>query len=263
MEKDKHFDKIEAYLRGELPDEEAKIFREELAKDPMLQSELLKHRLANRAIEMAQDDYLKEKMQAIHEEYGPLPKPVAKVVGMRLWLANAAAILILVVAGIEGYSYLNYSDNALIKTHYEQAASPTIAGSDAEIEQWFSQGLYLYYQQKDYAAALESFSAIESGSERYETAQYFIAHCQLRTGAYDKALTKFDEMLEAENIPPFAEREKLEWNRILCYLGLGEDERASQALQTIIKSDEYTPEMKEQAEALNKKMNSFWRGLTF
>jgi len=264
MEEDKLFEKIEAYLQEELPEAEAKAFREEVANNPELQKMLLRHRLANRTIELAQDDYLREKMQAIHQEYGPLPKPVTKVVGLRMWMANAAAILMLVVAGFGGYAYLNYSDNALIKSYYEQAASPTIAGGDAETEQWFSQGLYLYYQQKDYGAALQSFEAVESTSGKYQSAQYFIAHCQLRTGDYAEALTRFDKMLQPGNTPAYAEREELEWNRVLCYLGMEEDDKARQALQTIIQGgNEYTPEMKKQAEALNKKMNSFWRGVTF
>lgn len=263
MEEDKYFEKIEAYLRGELPADEAEAFQAEIKASPELKAQLLRHRLADRAVELAQDEYLREKMQSIREAYGPLPKPEARVVGLRLWLANAAAILILVVAGIGGYAYLNYSGKALIRSYYEQAASPTIAGGEAETEQWFSQGLYLYYQQKDYVAALQSFSAVEPASDRYQAARYFVAHCELRTGQYAEALEKFNEMMESDNVPPFAERGEVALNQALCYLGLKQDEEASRILDEILTNDRYSTELKERARELNRKIDSFWRGVTF
>lgn len=263
MEEDKYFEKIEAYLRGELPQDEAEALRTEIKANPELKALLLRHRLADRAVELAQDEYLREKLQSIREAHGPLPKPEARVAGLRLWLANAAAILMLVVAGIGGYAYLNYSGNALIRSYYEQAASPTIAGGEAETEQWFSQGLYLYYQQKDYAAALQSFAAVEPSSDRYQAAQYFVAHCELRTGQYAEALNKFDEMLRTDNIPPFAGRGEVVLNQALCYLGLQQDEEASRVLQQILTNGEYPVELKESARELNRKIDSFWRKATF
>lgn len=259
MEADKYFEKIEAYLRGELTAEEAEGFRVEVEANAELKAALLRHRLADRAIELAQDDYLREKMQQIQSKYGPLARPETRVVGLRQWMARAAAILLLVVAGTWGYGYLNYSDRALLRDYYEQAASPGTARGEAEADQWFAQGLYLYYQEKDYAAALESFMAVEPGSENEPAARYFIAHCQLKTDQPAAALTAFDQMLREETIPPFAEREEVAWSKVLCYLDMKEDENAEAALNDILQQKDYSEAIKTKARALLQDLNSFWR----
>ena len=261
MESEKYFEKIETYLDGKMTSAEADAFQAELKEKPELQAMLLRRRLANQAIEIAQDNFLKDKMQAVRKQYGPLVKPQTRIISLRKWMARAAAILLLAVGGLGAYASLSHSNNALVRVYYEQAASPTIAGDEAEAEAFFSQGLYWYYQDKDYAAALQSFLSIEPNSKKYEAAQYFIAHCQLQTKQPIEALARFDQLLQNNNIPVFVEREEVEWNRLLCYLDLKEEEKTRNALQNILNQENYSADVKARAQRLNKQLNSFWRRL--
>ena len=263
MESEKYFEKIEAFLQGEMPPGEAKAFRKELADQPSLQEAFLRHRLANHAVEMVQDAYLKEKLQEIRKEYGPLQKPEVAVFSLRKVMARAAAVLILVIAGAGIYAQLNHSDEALIRQNYEQASSPTIAGEEEDADARMNKGLYLYYQDKNYAQALSAFSGIPSENKNYNSARYFIAHCQLKTKDFASAEQNFNSLISEGAIPAFAEQEEIEWNLLLAKLGMDKEEEAQNMLQEILENPTYSTPMKEQAEALNKKLNSFWRKLSF
>lgn len=263
MESEKYFEKIETYLAGQMPKAEAEAFRKEAEDNSDLQEMLLQHRLANQSIEMAQDQFLIEKMQAIRKQYGPLTRPETPVIGLRKWMARAAAILALIVGGAGVYANLNHSDGAIVRAYYAPAASPTIAGADLEAEALFSQALSQYYQNKDYAGALQSFMAIGADDKKYREAQYFIPHCQLQTGNPTQALAGFDQLLQDNNIPVFAKREDVEWNRLLCYIDLKEEEKVRQVLRDMLEGEQYSSELKEKARRLNTQLNSFWRQLAF
>lgn len=84
MAKPLHFDKIEAYLTGQLTEEESLLFEKEAAKDQQLANELNLQRLEHDAMERMLEQELKNKMAnawAVSPPANPFSeKPEAKVV---------------------------------------------------------------------------------------------------------------------------------------------------------------------------------------
>ncbi|HFA50997.1 MAG TPA: hypothetical protein ENJ95_18455 [Bacteroidetes bacterium] len=120
MPKSIHFDKIEAYLTGQLPPEEARRFEQEAAKDEQLGTELKLQQLEHEAMERMLEKELKNKMASWADNPPAKPfleKKEAKVVQMNVWkrwpLLRAAAVIggiLLTVALLRYFSSENPTD---------------------------------------------------------------------------------------------------------------------------------------------------------
>lgn len=75
MNHDSTFDKIEAWLDGELPDNEARAFELEVGNDPNLAAEVEQHKLARQAIERLVELDMDDNLARWRENMDDLPEP--------------------------------------------------------------------------------------------------------------------------------------------------------------------------------------------
>ncbi|MCB0573416.1 MAG: hypothetical protein KDC61_02475 [Saprospiraceae bacterium] len=93
------FDKIEAYLRGKLPAEEAAAFEAEMSADAELSRQVRAQRIELQGLEWLVERDLRTKMDAWEREVEQAPTPLRVSFVRRWWVGGAAAMLVLALFG--------------------------------------------------------------------------------------------------------------------------------------------------------------------
>ncbi len=218
-------DKIEKYLRRELPPDEAADFEAQLADDPALREEVAAVRIARQVIEQDIEDQLRQDLAAIAAEAGQKPEepaPRARTIPLGRRLAIAATVLLLIVGG--AFWWLNRRGGdaeQLVAQFYEpenlsrQRALALAPGPLAE-------GVAAF-ENEDYEAAVEYFAAAPPGSDYYLDAQLYLANAYFQLNDQKAARSVLQPLTENPN-PLLAE--KAEWLLVLSYLKSGPAEKA-------------------------------------
>lgn len=98
MKETELFDKIEAYLKGKMPPEASEAFAREIARDPDLQEAVDLHRLGFEALDVLDEEVLRQKMK----KWDALPPtdetPPEQSSGSRSWIWIGLGILAALVA---------------------------------------------------------------------------------------------------------------------------------------------------------------------
>ena len=151
----KNIEKIDRYLNGELSPEEQLAFDNELLKNEELEEEVELLKAARATAYHAGRSSLKKKLNQFEEE---IKTPVRRIVPFR-WLAAAAAVLILLVAGI-WFSKNGRSDAAhekLFADHFETYRNPIlIRGGEKNSDEYWPSAVNAY-AKGDFQTAAELF----------------------------------------------------------------------------------------------------------
>lgn len=220
-----NFDRIEAYLFGQMSAEENAAFEREVAGNPELAAELEQQRLEHRAMELMLRDELKANLQSWKAEKEALAAPAsdtgAKVVSMgsnrRLLYRIAAAASVLLIIGF-------FSRQFFAGANHEQLALQYFEGSESGYR---GDGtfhpldpVYDAMNRQNWHAALLALDQLPAGRGGFRNTMLQLrAECQFHLKDYAGAITTFENLLAVH--PPAEIREKAEWDLLMAYLAEG------------------------------------------
>jgi TolA-binding protein len=239
MDTEDQQNRIDDYLRGRSADAEA--FERELANDPQLAQEMEATRLALNAIELREEQQLKDRLRLIEARMkgkpaATAPPEEAKVVQLprrsrkptgRRWFSYAAAAALLLF--LAGYFFLRPAATptqlALAEVEaFENIAYTTTRGEPGEGTRARA---YAAYDRGDYAAARAAFR--ELGTEDPVDAFYY-GQTLLEEEAYGDARDLFDRLATTAD---FQLAEEAAYYAAVARLGVNDLGGATERLQII------------------------------
>jgi len=177
---------------------------------------------------------------------------------IRRILSIAAGIAILIGLGLLFFANNQYTDGALATTNYYTADVPgTMSNGDVENEN-FQKGMAAIIKDKDYNAGIEQLKNIPAESTKFIEAQYFLAHAYFNKKDHKNAILKFEQVVNADNLPAYINRDKLQWDYIMAKMGDGQNVNSD--LDALIAKGQAP--YAEKAKKLKQQLNSFWRKFT-
>lgn len=236
---------VEKFLDGELEGDALRQFQEQLANDPELQQALELAEKTREALALHARMELKEKIRAIDKSISKpmFLKPV-------FYWSVAASVLIIAVGGVLIYANARFSDSAIYQAYYSAAGDEyTTMGGD---EGSFQKGINAYNQQL-YDDALTFFNLVEKTDTFYTRSQLFTAIIKMEKGDYNNAI----ELLTNVTDPTL--QNEIYWYSGLCYIQLGQPEKARTELQKLKGTSYREKDVKE----LLKELDSPLRKLVF
>ncbi len=263
MGTDSDIEKIESYLNREMSTKDERLFLEEVQQNSTLKEKLIKYALASKAIDLSRLEQLRGYFMGVQTSLGTLPDDPFKSksrLSLLRFLAMAASVIIVIIFCF-WWANQKYSDRALAKHFYQIASTANTASPSSEFSNdLLRQGLNAYYLDQNYTAAVALFSNIPSTNEHHLLSSYYLGHCLFRLDRYAEALVHFQRFLDSRALPPFIEKEEVEWNLLLARLNSGA--MASDVVEQLkekIAQPGYSSEYRLRAEQLLDKLESSWR----
>lgn len=217
-----NFDRIEAYLFGQLSADENADFEREIAANAELAAEVEQQRLEHRAMELLLREELQANLmawKAEKEAAAPAAGTGAKVVSMgsnrRLLYRIAAAASVLLIIGFFSRQFFAGANHEQLALQYFEGSETGYRGDGPANP---LDPVYDAMNRRDWPAALAALDRANTAG--YEgTAQLLRGECQFRLKNYPAAIVTFKNLLAAN--PPADIREKTEWNLLMAYLAEG------------------------------------------
>ena len=171
-----------------------------------------------------------------------------------------AALLILFALAGWWYTRTSWSNEALANVSLTEMGMER-SGSDRQISEQvpgsdpFNEGISAL-ENGQFSAAISSFSNFDADDPGYPNAQLYLAFANLELGIYQEASRNAQTAIEVSIDP--ALRQKAEWLLVKASLGAGNLNDA--LLDSIAGNNSHR--FQEDAQALQKDLNSFWRKLS-
>lgn len=222
------YERIEAYLAGELPDAARAELEARLQREPALAESLDRHRAAHQLLGYSSTRQLKKKLQQWENgaEDSARPGKVSPLYRYRWVLAAGLALLLLAAAW--GWVKSQYSDAALL-AHYGTAYPALALRGESTTDDPFVLGAQAY-NQAQYTLAAEALAQVPSRDPRFVEAQFYLGQAYFQQQQYADALAAWQEVSRAED-PRFGQA--TEWYTLLAEIGAGLDEAAQFRLQRL------------------------------
>jgi TolA-binding protein len=181
----KHLELIEAYLEGNLSEEEKVDFEVRLLVDKDLEEEFELYKKIVGSFQDIRSENIRQKLQAIDDEIDSIsPKPSTKF----YWWAGIAACLIFVQI------FLNYTKTS-IPLPLEEGL-PVLMGDDHNLD--FQNAMQLYKSGK-YDASVKRFNQLVVANPTNDTLLYFIGSAELNSQKYQEASQHFKNVSTNSN----------------------------------------------------------------
>jgi len=268
------FDKIEAYLAGELSAADANAFDAQVAADESLSLEIDRHTIAHDAIEVLIEEDLRSQLQQLKAEETTTsstadtkvvtlaPKSTEKVVTMQprkrrsLFPRLAAAASVAILLGFFGLQY-NATSNGAILNELQTSGDMIVKvrGGNAT-ETPLADGATAF-NNKDYKKAIAFYQSIPRDTERYNEAQMYIGNSLYKNAQYAEAATQYGKVAASGDI---RYTDQAEWYQVLSLLANDQLDTNFYSLlnkMTTNKKHSYH----EKAQELNSSLNSTMRQL--
>lgn len=269
----KNFDKIEAYLAGELSAAEAKAFDAQIAADEALSLEIDQHTIAHDAIEVLIEEDLRNQLQQLKAEEAtaataetkvvPLaPTSTEKVVSMQprkrrsLFPRLAAAASVAILLGFFGLQYNATSNDTLLDTYYTgDDMGVNIRGGNVT-QTPLADGATAFNAKK-YTKATDFYKSVPSTSERYNEAQFYVGHSLYKNAQFAEAAAQYGKVAAIGDI---RYTDKAEWYQVLSLLANDQLDTTFNTVLNKIKTDT-NHSYHQKAQELNSSLNSTMRQL--
>ncbi|GEM_PF-3216353 len=271
---EKYINQIVAYLNNDLSAQDKTAFDQAMASDEDLVAEVQLYRDLYDVHEVIGDEELAASIQGANDVYfnkaaTAVPTDTAgseakeapiegKNVRLKWVLSLAAGFLLLLAVG-GWWAGRDYSNEALAANSFtnNQITSFVRSTGDATNDP-FAGGLTAL-NQNNYEDAITFFSAFSEQDASYNEAVLYLALAQFKAGEYANAQS--NAQLVIEQSPQFSAKAK--WLLVNVLLANGETGNDFQQLLTEMAADEDNPYYQNKAIQLQKKLNVFWRGLTW
>ncbi len=206
--------RVEAFFRDEMTEEEARQFREDLADNEELNQLFKDYHLAMDTIDAQEEEELRSQFKEWSADK-ETPKANERKLFPQLWKVAASIALIAALSYLVFYLQSQPRDAyTLALNTYELPKSPGVElGKGAE--SW-SAGLEAY-QNKNFEEAVRNWTKIQDLSQEQE---YFLAHAYFNLNYFTDAVSLFKVIADGNGNYSFA----ADWFLALAYLADNEDE---------------------------------------
>lgn len=238
---------FDAYIRGDLSENEKNEFEQQLKSDIQLSREFKLHQEISQQIILSEKENFIDTLINIDKKH-PIQTP--KILSPRIY-AYAATVAVLII-GTTLFLKMN-STNRLYKSYYSYMPLhevPSSRGgeipdvySDFTEDEYFELGnAYFAYSNKNFADALEGFEAIESNKlAQYPDIIFYISLCHLELEQAEQAAAGFESIIDS----PFNNNAQVNWHLALTYLKLNKKDLAKKALSEINEQSSYYQQTQE------------------
>lgn len=243
MSSQKKLERIDKFLLGEMEEKELEEFRQELASDPELASEVKLQEVVFQAVTDKESAGFQELLNEIRQERSEIAKTrQAKTIRfpVRRALAIAATVLLVAIAGIFLYKsqvqparseslFAAYFEAPAVKdilnpaliSRSRDGGEPPAPGDEQLLE------VAKLYENKEYPSALDELEAIDPGSLDNPSDYHYLAGIlYLIDGQPEQALANFDRA--TSGFP-----DGRAWYQALALLKLGRMEEAGRKLEQL------------------------------
>lgn len=201
----KNFNKIEAYISGEMSLIEKSAFEKQLAADKELAAEFKLQQIEEEAIAWQADQLLKNKIKKIGAE-NQLFKSAEKTPLKIRWkkILTAAATVTLLVAAYFIFQNNNTSPEAIALQHYiKTPPSVTVTRSpDKEIDSFFKSVQKIMTDEDDKLdGSILFLKNIPSDSPDFVDANYWLGHAYFKQKKYAESIAYFSKIREITDRP--------------------------------------------------------------
>jgi hypothetical protein len=262
---------IEAYLQGKLSSSDRQNFESALRRDTTLQKMVLPEYLALKAERLHEQASLRDLVQEVSREIGPLPDPQLTFGDrLSLWIrkpwftALAGITLILPVLYLLSLPPFGSSAaspeqiNRALGAAFIEPVNMAQAGAvedSVEADRILRQASDYYWSTPNGAA--DSLSRLAQSCQGYCMAYYYLAHWQLKNGNYAEAERYFvqteQEAGYLRQFPRIRDLSKIRFNLLLSRIRqTPQDPNSVQALDNLMNASDCSALVKEKAEALKK-----------
>ena len=249
-------DPIDDYLEGNLPPQDRAAFEQRLAQEPELREEVdLQRRINAELAQRADDDRYRELIHRAKMKHAPPPSVRSRFIRRRWWLV-AAVLLFAVVALLVvqpwrespqqlaiRYGALNQPIDYLAPAYRQPRDAAGAASSLADRNDPVAYARTLVGIDTSVEAALQAYLDIPEArlddSLRFETALLYLADRQPVPAL--ELLNRLSTAWEDDRL----------WYSALAHLQLGDAEAARQAIQSLLRSEDFTPYRREARQLLN------------
>lgn len=248
MKRDRHI--IQKYLDHDLSDKDMKRFEADLEVNTELQSDLGLYREIDEALAdtevLAFRDQLTDLRKETKQGSGGGKKPLRFT---KPWhYAATAAVALMLAIGLASFLDRPLNNKDLLKKYYKPYEVALINRSiSTELDVTLKMAEH-YYLQGDFAQASQHFEEVLAVEPERIGAQFYNGISQYELEKYESADASFNKVIE-HNDNMFVEN--AEWYLGLCYLAMGENQRARRQFAMIASSNH---EKSEEAKKLIRKL---------
>ena len=218
-------DKIDAYLKGELNEEEKQQFEKEIDQDKTLAQELHFHEMTQRHIELLEDRKITAQVQAIHQAELKRRRRKALVKQIRYW-AVAASILLLLALSWWLWDSPSANPDTLYAEYYTAYELP-FGNRNEQNSQTEAGALYLAGEYEKAAPIMEALLAADTGLSKI---QFALGICKMELEQWNQAVPLFEKLIE-DNDVLYADNAR--WYLALCALKLNNSATAIEHLEIL------------------------------
>lgn len=238
-----NFDKIEAYLFGQMSPADREAFEQELENNEDLAAELALHQLEHRSMELLAQQSLQNNLNSWKEEKEmeatTTLKQEAKVVSFsqrRRYFQIAAAAAVLLIAGFFIWNWQPDSvDNQAIASQlFESTSSSSRSNGTGNVPPELAPGLNALLE-KDYPAAISYFDAVKDSSY-LDQALLLKGEALFQQKDFAQAAAVYQQIIsESKDLMALQEAE---WHLLLAWLAADQQTAAFNTLLNRIANDE-------------------------
>ncbi|WPP49743.1 tetratricopeptide repeat protein [Catalinimonas niigatensis] len=224
------FEKIEAYLQGQLTPEERELFEANLAENEELAAEVT---LQQELIHSIETESLRQLLEQIHEENFAEETPVVSIQRQRFlpYMAVAASLSLLVI-GWWYFTSQQSSPTALYSAYFSPAAGlPTTLSYTRNAQ--FSEGM-ISYKLGDYAEAREWWQPLLEADPENDTLNFYVGIASLAEEQADLAIEYLNKV-EENTLSVY--HIDAQWYLALAYLQNEQPAKAKEILSSLTEKE--------------------------
>lgn len=207
------FEKIEAYLLGELSEEELAAFEAEAKSDPMLEAEIARQRQLQEAVEIGA---MKEQLDSFHENTQKVSAP--KKSTFRWWAVAAVFVGLLATAY---FLFFSKSESEKLYARYH-SIDPGLPTPMSATDNYVFYDAMVDYKNEKYKLSIEKWETLLNENPKNDTLNYYLGSAHFADKEHRKAQPYFSTVSQF-NESVF--HEKAEWYLALTFLSLEEFEK--------------------------------------
>jgi len=222
------FDKIEAYLKGDLSKEEEALFQKALLENSILKEKVEKHKFIHSSFDNDLIDF-QNKLSKIREVTNQDSEIQSNVPKVQSFFILKIAAFIIVIIGV-AYSVWQVSidnESDLFEKYYSPYPVEHVLRGENETEL----GL-VEYSNADYEQAVFSLTQLIKEQPQNNYLKLYLANSYLNIGKYDMTISLLKSINMQENIS-----EDANWYLALTYLKKGQKDQSIYHLKKVIDID--------------------------
>lgn len=242
-----NFDNIGRFLAGEMPENEAEEFERQIAEDKELALEVEIQRFGVEAIRFWAEKDLRNHIKTLREEEQKESRPQGVIKSIKFrkiykWVAIAAAFALLILSIFLWQDRFSTDKTVVYGYEIRQPKFDQTGRRKGEVTETVFDPQYIEILTNRDAEraekAVEYFQSfvLKDSSAALTYAKLNIAHAYVLNKDYEKAITQFTELENAENTNNRLKQE-IHYYKALALIGNNDFEKASLLLQQLLGTD--------------------------